>query len=143
MEPTGIAVEFVGSVFGDNRKLPAAGLAVLRLVVRGQHPQFGNRVGVQRDVRAAIVTGVHVRSAVNRKLVLVRASAIDIECVNSASSGNLAVEAADNARNQFDEVDDVAAVQRKVVDLLAGDEIGALAGVALQLQFARVGADAD
>src|SRR5207253_7357469 len=53
MEPTGIAVEFVGSVFGDNRKLPAAGLAVLRLVVRGQHPQFGNRVGVQRDVRAA------------------------------------------------------------------------------------------
>ena len=53
----------------------------------------------------------------------------------------VAVKAADHAGNQLHVVEDVAAVHGDIIQLLAGDQVGAFAGVGLQLHLGGFGDD--
>ena len=90
------AVEVARAALRGHDELPAARLAELGLIVRGEDLHLGHRVRVQRDVRAAVVARIDVRGAVNRELVLVGARAVHVEGIDAAGAGDLAVEGADD-----------------------------------------------
>src|SRR2546423_9500919 len=139
VEKTCIAVEFASATLSRDRDLAATGFAVLGVIVGRKHFHFLNCVRIYRNVCAAIVTRVHVRSAIDGELMLVGPRSVYVEGINSACSSNLTVEVADDARNHLEEVEDISPVQRKIVDLFARDQVGTFAGIRLQLKPPSIG----
>src|SRR4029077_21096922 len=75
---------------------------------------------------------------INGELMLVGAATIDAEGIDSASPRGMTVKRARDAWNKFHVIQDIAAVDGDVIQLLAGDHVGALAGVGLKLNLTYV-----
>src|ERR1017187_9677477 len=92
-------------------------------------------------VGPSVVPGVNVGGAVNSELMLVGARAIDVEGVDSARAGGVTIDHARYAGDELQIVQHIAAVESDIVELFAADQVGALAGIRLQLDLADVGGD--
>ena len=89
----------------------------------------------------AVVPSIHVRSAVNRHFVLVRARAINIERVQPARPRSMAIKDPGHTRDQLHVVQHVAPIDSDIVQLFAGDQVGALARIGLKLYLTAIGRD--
>ena len=123
MEEAAVSMPLIGTALGGDRDLSAGGFSKLRLVIRGKNLHLLDRVGIDGDVGSTVVAGVDVGSAVDGEFVLIGARAVDIERVNAAGPGNLAVEVAHDSGDDTHEIEDVPAVESKVIELVAGDEV--------------------
>src|SRR5579864_6922708 len=138
MEEATIAVPLVGAALGGDGDLATRRFAEFCLIVRREDFYLFNRIRIDGDMGSAVVTCINVRSAVNRELVFVSSSTVDIHGIQTASTRGVTVKTADHSRDEFHVIEDVAAVDGHIVELLISDQIRAFARVRLQLKLSRI-----
>ena len=126
------AVEFLGAALDDGVDGAAGGAPVFSLIVGEEYLNFGDGVDRRREVGAAHRTGVERRDAVESEVDRALAVAVDSDATEVIPARGIAVGGIDDAGEQFDQAEVVAALEGDVLSLFERDEAAAFCGLCLQ-----------
>src|SRR5262245_52120463 len=100
VEEIACRVKLVAAAARGDLYFSAARPAILGLVIRREHFEFGYGIDIERDVLGAVRAGIDIRRSVDCQIVLAAAIAVDIETAETAGPGHLPVDRAHRTRNK-------------------------------------------
>src|SRR5260370_37066486 len=124
-------MKFLTAAASGDLYFSAARPAILCLVVGRKHFEFGYGVNVKGDMLGAVRSRIDVCRSIDRQIVLPGAVAVDIEAAEAAGPGHLPVNRAYGLRNKFHQVEVVSAIDRNLLQLAPGYQVGLLAALFL------------
>jgi hypothetical protein len=131
------AMELPRATFGDDVDERAGATAELRAVTRRQHLDFGNRVEAWLGDGIGVRAVVHVVGAVDHEVRGRGSDAVDRLSRRGQSQRERVGRLDHGAREELEELGVVAAVQRDVVHLFAGDHAADVARLGLDVARQR------